>query len=142
MLDLTKLILHTGYNSFKNVAVHRGNLALPVTLNTGAAFSSTLSFTLAENASFTMAYMFSSDYAQYFRYLDSQYHNAWRQINNNEDNLIFTSSGLYYYRIRMSLVGNVVTFTLYAPRSTSGTPVISHPTGVVPITFVEYRLAN
>ena len=142
MLDLTKLILHTSYNSFKNVNVHRGNLILPTTLNTSSTYAYQLSFTLAENASFTMAYMYSSDYASYFRFLDSKYHDAWRQINNNEDNLIFTTSGLYYYRIRMSLVGNVVTFTLYAPRSTSGTPVINHPTGLVPITFVEYRLAN
>lgn len=140
---LRKLALHTGYNSFKNLAVHRGNLVLPTTLNTSTTYAYSLSFTLAENASFTMAYMYTSDYAQYFQFLDSGYHDAWRQINNNEDNLIFTvAHGLYYYRIRMSLNGNIVTFTLYAPRSTSGSPVIRHPTGLVPITFVEYRLAN
>lgn len=139
---LQKLVLHTSYNSFKNISVHRDELDLPVSLNTSTNYTDSVAFTLSENASFLMAYMYSSDYAQYFQFLDSKYHDAWRQINNNNDNLIFTSGGLYYYNIRMSLVGNLVTFTLIAPRSTSGTPTISHPTMKVPITFVEYRLAN
>lgn len=142
MLDLTKLILHTGYNSFKNIEVHRNNLTLPPTLNTSSTYSDSITFTLQENASFLMAYMYTSDYAQYFQFLDSAYHDAWRQINNNNDNLIFTSAGLYYYYVRMTLQGNQVTFTLIAPRSTSGTPTVNHPTSLVPITFVEYRLAN
>lgn len=139
---LQKLVLHTSYNSFKNISVHRDELDLPASLNTVSNYTDSVAFTLTENASFLMAYMYTSDYAQYFQFLDSKYHDAWRQINNNNDNLIFTSSGLYYYNIRMSLVGNLVTFTLIAPRSTSGTPTVNHPTGKVPITFVEYRLAN
>lgn len=141
-VDLNKLILHTGYNSFKNVSVYRDELDLPVSLNTSTVYTDSVSFTLSEQASFIQAYMKTSDYAQYFQFLDSEYHDAWRQINANNDNLIFTSSGLYYYYVRMSISGNVVTFTLQAPRSTSGTPVIRHNTMKVPITFIEYRLAN
>jgi len=139
---LQKLVLHTAYNSFKNVSIHRGNLAIPATLNSGAVQTNSISFTLTENALFTMAYMYTSDYSQYFQFLDSAYHDAWRQINNNNDNLIFTSAGLYYYDVKMSLSGNIVTFTLIAPRSTSGTPTVNHPTYLVPVTFVEYTLAN
>lgn len=141
-LDLTKLILHTGYNSFKNSSVQRGNLTLPTSLNTSNFHTSTLVFTLTEPASFIQAYKYSSDYGDYFNYLDSAYHDAWRQVNVNDDDLIFTSAGLYYYNIYMKLVGNVVTFTLFAPKSTSGTPTVTHPTYLVPVTFVEYRLAN
>lgn len=140
---LQKLVLHTGYNSFKNVNVYRDELDLPASLNTSSVYNDSVTFNLSENASFLMAYMYTSDYAQYFQFLDSRYHNAWRQINNNNDNLIFTSGGLYYYYVRMSIAnGNQITFTLFAPRSTSGTPTISHPTMKVPIVFVEYRLAN
>lgn len=141
-VDLDKLILHSAYNSFKNVSVQRGNLVLPTTLNTSTVYTNSISFVLAERASFLQAYMFTSDYNQYFEFLDSKYHDAWRQINANNDNLIFTSAGLYYYYVRMSLKGNIVTFTLFAPRSTSGTPTVRHDTGLVPITFTEYRLAN
>ena len=141
-VDLSKLILHTGYNSFKNVAVHRGNLTLPTSLNTSSVYTNSISFTLDDQASFTQAYMYTSDYSQYFQFLDSGYHDAWRQINANNDNLIFTSSGLYYYYVRMTVNANVVTFTLYAPKATAGTPTVRHPTGLVPITFTEYRLAN
>lgn len=142
MIDLTKLVLHTAYNSFKNVNVHRGNLIIPATLNTSTTYSHSISFTLSEVASFTQAYKYSSDYGEYFGFLDSQYHDAWRQINLNADDLIFTSGGLFYYRVNTSFVGNQVTFTLFAPKSTSGTPVVRHPTFLVPVTFVEYRLAN
>lgn len=142
MIDLTKLILHTGYNSFKNISVHTGNLVLPTSLNTSTTYSYTLNFTLSETASFLQAYKYSTDYGQYFNFLDSAYHDAWRQINLNEDDLIFTSAGLYYYRIRILLNGNQVSVTLFAPKSTSGTPTVNHPTGLVPITFIEYRLAN
>lgn len=141
-VDLTKLILHTGYNSFKNNSIQRGNLTLPTSLNTSTFFTSTLTFTLTQTASFIQAYKYSTDYGDYFNYLDSAYHNQWRQINANNDDLIFTSSGLYYYNIYMKLASNVVTFSLVAPKSTSGTPTVTHPTGLVPVTFVEYRLAN
>lgn len=142
MVDLTKLVLHTDYNSFKNIEVHRGNLTIPATLSSVSTGSNSISFTLKENASFLMAYMYTSDYNQYFQFLDSKYHDFWRQINNNNDNLIFTSSGLYYYYVRMTLSGNTVTFTLFTPKATSGTPTVTHSTYLVPITFVEYRLAN
>ena len=142
MVDLSKLILHTGYNSFKNVAIYRGNLTLPTTLNTGSKYTNSITFDLTEQASFIQAYMYTSDYAQYFQFLDSAYHDAWRQINANNDNLIFTSAGLYYYYVTMKVDGFKVTFTLEAPRSTSGTPTVSHPTGLVPVTFTKYRLTN
>lgn len=139
---LRKLAMFTKYNTFKNVSVYRDELVIPSTLNSSATQTNTLTFTLAENASFTMAYMYTSDYSQYFQFLDSAYHDAWRQINNSNDNLIFTSAGLYYYDVKMTINNNVVTFYLIAPRSTSGTPTVNHPTHRVPITFVEYRLAN
>lgn len=141
-VDLDKLILYTPLNSFKNVDINRGNLPIPNTLSSVVDYTASISFTLAEDASFLQGYMFTSDYAQYFQFLDSSYHDAWRQINANEDNLLFTSAGLYYYYIRMTLDRNVVTFTIFIPRATSGTPTVNHPTKLVPVTFVEYRLAN
>lgn len=139
--QLRKLVLHTSYNSFKNTSFQSDVLTLPSSLGV-SAYNTSVSFTLPETASFLGAYMYTSDYAQYFEYLDSAYHDAWRQINNNNDNLIFTSGGLYYYRIRMKLDGTTVTFSLYAPAATSGTPTVTHPTHQVPITLAAYRLAN
>lgn len=139
---LRKLAMFTKYNTFKNVSVYRDELDLPATLSSSSTYTDSITFTLNENASFLMGYMYTSDYSQYFQFLDSAYHDFWRQINNNNDNLIFTSAGLYYYDVKMVLNGNQVTFYLIAPRSTSGTPTVNHPTMKVPITFVEYRLAN
>lgn len=139
---LRKLAMFTKYNTFKNVSVYRDELDLPATLNSSSTYIDSITFTLSENASFLMGYMYTSDYSQYFQFLDSEYHDFWRQVNNNNDNLIFTSAGLYFYDVKMTLKGNEVTFSLIAPRSTSGTPTVNHPTGKVPITFVEYRLAN
>lgn len=142
MVDLSKLILHTGYNSFKNISVQRDQLVMPATLNTSSTYSNSVQFALSENASFLQAYKYTTDYGDYFNYLDSSYHDHWRQINTNNDDLLITSDGLYFYNILMSLSQNVVTFTLFAPKATLGTPSIQHPTGTVPVTFVEYRLAN
>lgn len=140
--DLSKLILHTAYNTFKNINVYRDQLVLPSSLNTSSFYTYSTQFILSEDASFFQAYMYTSDYNQYFEFLDSAYHDAWRQINANNDNLIFTSAGLYYYYVRMTIDGRKVTFTLFAPKSTSGTPTVNHPTFRVPVTFIEYRLAN
>lgn len=141
-VDLSKLILHTGYNTFKNISVYRNDLTLPSSLNTSTVYENEIVFNLSENASFLQAYMYSTDYNQYFEFLDSSYHDAWRQINANNDNLILTSAGLYYYYVRMKINDKRVTFTLFAPKSTSGTPTVRHPSFKVPITFIEYRLAN
>lgn len=138
-VDLTKLILHTGYNSFKNRSIQRGNLILPANLN--AYYTNVLTFTLQEPASFIQAYKYSSDYGDYFTHLDSKYHDAWRLVHTNQDDLLFsTTNTLHAFNILMKLEGSKVTFTLTA--NASAGKIISHPTGLVPITFVEYRLAN
>lgn len=135
---LQKLILHSSYNSFKNTSIQRGNLTLPASM-AGAVYDSAVTFTLPETASFLGAYLYATDYAQYFEFLDSQYHNSWKQINNNNDSLLFSSSGLQFFRVKMILNGNTITIRLHI---NSGTYTVNHPTLLIPITVVSYRLAN
>jgi len=141
-VDLDKLMLHSSYNSFKNSAVNRGNLALPTSIAAGDTWISTVTFTLAQAAVFMQGYSFATDYGDYFNYLDSQYHNAWRVMNENSDYLVFSSSGLLVYTINMTLSGSSVTFTLRLSRLGFGAVTINHPTYLIPITLIDYRLAN
>lgn len=141
-VDLDKLALHTSYNTYKNNSVKRGNLALPTTLGAGATWTSTLTLTLSEAAPFIQAYSYGTDYGDYFNYLDSLYHDAWRVINQNADYLLFSSSGLQFYKINMVLNGTSVTFTLIHKNIGGGTLTYRHDTYLVPVTLIDYKLAN
>lgn len=139
--DLSKLLLHTSYNAFKNNSVQRGTLALPTSLTPSQVYTDSVTFTLSENAAFIQAYVYATDYGDYFNFTDGAYHDGWRMVNTNNDYLIFGSYTLLNYYIRMSLNGNQVTFTLYV-KNASHDNTMSHPTHTVPITFIDYTLAN
>lgn len=142
--NLDKLLLHTTYNTFKNLNVQRDQLDLPPSVGAGVVYTDTVTFQLTEDIAFLQAYSFATDYGDYFNYLDSQYHNGWRLINNNADYLVFSSGGLLFYTVNMFLdtVNRQVTFTLTLSRQGFGAVTINHDTYKVPITFVDYRLTN
>lgn len=142
MPDLDKLAFHSAYNTFKNSSVLRDELDLPASVAAGAVYVDEVTFTLAEAASFIQAYVKTTDYSDYFQYLDSQYHDSYRNINQNTDHLVFSSGGLLNYDIYMKINANKVTFSLRLSRQGFGAVTINHPTYKVPITFVEYRLTN
>lgn len=142
MVNLDLLLLHSSYNAFKNISVQRNSLVLPASMAAGEYYTNSIEFTLEEIASFMQGYNYSTDYSDYFNYLDSQYHDTWRSQQNSYDHLVFSSSGLLNYFIRMQLNGNKVTFTLSLSRVGFGAVTIRHDTYRVPITFIEYRLAN
>lgn len=141
-VDLDKLMLHSSYNSFKNNTVQRGNLVIPASVGAGSVYTNTISFTLSNVAAFIQAYSYATDYGDYFLYLDSAYHDAWRVINENADYLLRSSSGLLSYTIKMQIVGNVVSFTMRLSRAGFGAVTITHDTYVIPVTFIDYQLAN
>lgn len=143
--DVTKLILTSDLNAFKNRSVQRGNIPIPTSIAAGARVVNSITFTLSENANFIQAYIYATDYGDYFNFLDSKYHDGWRSINNSAasgsgEYLIFTSGGLYDYAVRISINGNVVTATASFRNISGGTITINHPTYLVPITFIEYTL--
>lgn len=142
--NLDKLLLHSAYNTFKNLSVQRDELDLPTSMSAGQYYTDTVTFQLTEAIAFLQAYSFATDYGDYFSFLDSQYHNQWRTINNNNDYMILSSSGLLFFNIYMFLdTTNLrVTFTLVLSRVGFGAVTINHPTYKVPITFVDYRLTN
>lgn len=141
-VDLDKLALHTSYNTYKNNSVKRGNLALPTSLGAGLTWTSTLTLTLSQAAAFLQAYSFATDYGDYFNYLDSQYHDAWRIVNQNADYLLNSSGGLQFFNINMVLSGTSVTFTLIHKNTGGGTLTYIHNTYLVPIALIDYTLAN
>jgi hypothetical protein len=141
--DITKLILSSDHNAFKNASVQRGTIPIPTSIAASTRVTNTITFTLSESANFIQAYVFASDYGDYFNFGDSKYHDNWRSINNSSgtsEYLIFTSGGLYNYSIRISLNGNVVTVTASFRNISGGTITINHPSYLVPITFIEYTL--
>lgn len=143
-VNLDKLMLHSAYNTFKNISVQRGQLTLPPSVGAGVVYTDTITFDLSEEIAFLQAYSFATDYADYFNYLDSHLHDNWRVVNTNNDYLVFSSSGLLSYTINMSLdfTARTVTFTLRLSRMGFGAVTINHNTYKVPITFVDYRLTN
>lgn len=143
-VDLDKLMLHTAYNTFKNLSIQRGELDLPPSVGAGVVYTDTVTFDLTEEIAFLQAYSYATDYGDYFNYLDSQYHDAYRLINNNYDYMVLSSSGLLTYTINMVLdtLNKKVTFTLTLSRQGFGAVTINHPTLKVPVTFVDYRLTN
>jgi hypothetical protein len=141
-VDLDKLALHSSYNSFKNNSVQRNNLVIPASVGAGSVYTNTVSFTLTNPAAFIQGYSYATDYGDYFLYLDSAYHDAWRVVNENADYLLRSSSGLLSYTIKMQIVGNVVSFTMRLSRAGFGAVTIFHDTYLIPITFIDYQLAN
>lgn len=143
-VDLDKLLLHSSYNTFKNLNIQRGELVIPASMAAGEYYTNSVSFDLTEDIAFLQAYSYATDYGDYFNYLDSQYHDEWRLINNNFDYLILSSSGLIVMLINMTLdtVNRRVTFTLSISRVGFGAITINHSTYRVPVTFADYRLTN
>lgn len=141
-LDIDNILMHSSINSFKNNGVHRANLAFPASHVNGVAQSVTQTFTLAEDTDFTQLLLYATDYAKYFRYLDSAYHDKWQQVEQSLDFLIFNNpvSSLYYYNVNYKIDGNDVIVVLTIP---AFFPTMNFTPGkVVPIAFVEYTLAK
>lgn len=143
--DVTKLVMTSDLNAFKNQSVQRGFLPMPTSVGASSRVTNQITFTLGESANFIQAYVFASDYGDYFNFLDSKYHDAWRSINNSVatgsgDFLVFSSNGLINYLIRISLNANIVTAIL-SIQNISGSPItINHSSYLIPITFIEYTL--
>lgn len=143
--DITKLILTSDKNAFKNESVQRNNLTIPTSIPASTRVTSSVQFTLSESANFIVPYVYATDYGDYFNFLDSQYHDGWRPINNSSASgsgefFLRTSGGIYDYGVRIKINGNVVTATAYF-RNISASPItVIHPTFLIPITFIEYTL--
>lgn len=141
-VDLDKLMLHSSYNTFKNIDVQKNTLDLPTAVGAGSIYTDSVTFSLAETAVFMQGYSYATDYGDYFNYLDSQYHDEWRNVHTNNDYMVLSSSGLLTYTIKLELTTTSAIFTLRLSRQGFGAVTINHPTYLVPIAFIDYRLTN
>jgi len=141
-VDLDKLMLHSSYNTFKNIDVQKNTLDLPTAVGAGSIYTDTVTFSLQETAVFMQGYSYATDYGDYFNYLDSQYHDEWRNVHTNNDYMVLSSSGLLTYTIKLELTTTSAIFTLRLSRQGFGAVTINHPTYLVPIAFIDYRLTN
>lgn len=141
-VDLDKLMLHSSYNTFKNIDVQKDTLALPTAVGAGSIYTDSVTFSLAETAAFIQGYSYATDYGDYFNYLDSGYHDEWRNVHTNNDYMVLSSSGLLTYTIKLELTATSAIFTLRLSRQGFGAVTINHPTYLVPIAFIDYRLTN
>ena len=141
-VDLDKLMLHSSYNTFKNIDVQKNTLDLPTSVGAGSIYTDSVTFNLQETAVFMQGYSFATDYGDYFNYLDSQYHDEWRNVHTNNDYMVLSSSGLLTYTIKLELTATSAIFTLRLSRQGFGAVTINHPTYLVSIAFIDYRLTN
>lgn len=58
-VDLSKLILHSGFNAFKNDGnVYIGSISFPASMTTGQFYTTTVSFTISSSPQFTRFFAF------------------------------------------------------------------------------------
>lgn len=141
-VDLDKLMLHSSYNTFKNINVQKDYLAIPASVGAGSIYTDSVTFNLEESVAFMQGYSYATDYGDYFNYLDSQYHDEWRNVHTNNDYLVFSSSGILNPTIKLELTATSAIFTFRLSRQGFGAVTINHPTYLVPIAFIDYRLTN
>jgi hypothetical protein len=129
-------------NTFKNSSVQRAELSLPSSLSAGAEHTDSEVFTLSENISLIECYAYTTDYDEYFRHLDSSYHDSWRPINSSRVHLVLDSpvTTLSEYELDYFIDGDEVTVRLYMKNRTAGSLTYT-PNKTAPIVFVEYTLA-
>ena len=140
--DEGKTVTAPQYNTFKNVTIHRGTLSMPLTTS-GPAQTQTIQLTLEDPASFLQLYIYGTDYDDYFRFLDSQYHDRWLPIECTRDFLVFDSpvTQLFYYSINYTVSGNIVTLNRVMYGASFGAPW--NVSQIFPkFAFVEYTLAE
>lgn len=139
-LDVENILMHSSINSFKNNGVHRYNFPF-FTASTGSPQKIEHTFTLQQDTDFVQLLVFATDYAKYFRYLDSQYHNKWQPVEQSLDYLVFNHpvTSLYYFTVNYKIDGDQVTVVL----NVNGFGSFNFTPGLeVPIAFVEYTLAK
>lgn len=142
-MDLSKILLHSALNAFKNNSNPSDVLSLPTSLAAGATWTDSVSFMLASTTSFIQTYIYSTDYSDSFRYPDSEYHDYWHPLNVSESSLIYdVATFLYFYDINIYINEGAVTATLIIENDTGSTVNYDHPTYEVPITLIDYSLAN
>ena len=90
-LDVDNILLHSSINTFKNNGVYRNKFVMPDSHTNGTQDTLTLTFTLQNNTDFVQLLVYATDYAKYFRYLDSQYHNKWQQVEQSIDYLLLNN---------------------------------------------------
>jgi len=139
-VDPDLIVMSSEFNAFKNNGVHRHEFDFFVS-STGSVQTKSFTFTLADDTDFVQLFVYGTDYAKYFRYLDSQYHDKWQPVEQSLDYLVFNHpvSSLYYYKVNYKIVNNVVTVYL----TVNGFGSFNFTPGMkVPIAFVEYTLAR
>lgn len=139
-VDLSKFVMHSSFNSFKNNSVYTGSITIPATITSGSTYTRSVTFTMSEAAAFLQVHIFATPYTEYN--YDGSYQNAWAQIESSPIGYALLDSpatSLYYFEASYTVVGNSVTVTIFIPNQ-----VATFNTGspVVPISFVEYNLAN
>lgn len=140
--DLDNILLHSSYNAFKNNGVHRADIAMPNSYTANTPVEITETFTLADDTDFAQVLIYGTDYAKYFRYLDSQYHDAWMQIEQPRDFLLLDNpvTQLFYFYAKYRIVGDQITIVITIPKFSSSFNILS--TLSVPVAVVEYTLAR
>lgn len=112
---------------------------MPTSHTNGVEDVRSVTFTLDESTDFVQLLVYATDYGEYFRYLDSVYHDSWLPIEQAETFLLLPGRTLLYFSMDYKVVDNVVTVSLRIPAFFS---TQSYPARSIPVAFVEYTLAR
>lgn len=143
-VDLTKLIMISKNNSFKNNGVNRDNLVVPASIGAGSIYTNTVTFTIPTGVDFQAAFAFFTSYsARIFAGTPfTTYQDRWYDISQIEDIFFVSSAGVISGQFLLSVSGKTITITLRISRQGLGAVTITHPTGVIPVSLVAYSMAS
>lgn len=143
-IDLSKLIMISKNNAFKNAENPKGNLIVPASIGAGAIYTNSLVFTIPTGVDFQTAFGFFTSYSNrlFAGTPLTTYQDRWYDISQIQDLFFISSSGVLSGQLLMNISGNTITITLRISRQGFGAVTITHPTGIVPISLVTYSMAS
>lgn len=142
-VDLSKLILHTGYNAFKNDGlVYTGSIDFTTSLTSSQLWTSTTSFTISSFPQFTKFFAFFQEAVDATTLLGSA---QWYPNNVAVGSIaahVTTAPFVGYIGASIYPIINGNTVTVTAELQNPYASTVSLDALNVPFAFIEYTLAN
>lgn len=143
-VDLTKLIMISTNNSFKNNGVNRGSLVIPASIGAGAIYTNTATFNIPTGVDFQAIFGYFTSYSAriFAGPVFNTYQDRWYDASQVQDIFIISSAGVLQGQVITTINGNTITVTLRISRMGFGAVTITHGTYAIPISIVAYSMAS
>lgn len=136
-VDVTKLIFSSSNNTFKNTGVYDTSIILSGTIAPSATATFTKVITLTDNQDFVFA---KAKYREFTKYINGFTSQVWQKFPTHYAYIPTTPTGNLGADLRVSVNGNIVTFTAVIFNPYVGTETIT--TETISIRYTTYTLTN